>query len=93
MSSPAERQRRYRDRQRRGEKIAALPVDIDLEEGLRAHGFLPAWSEAEPAELSEAALAALRLYVVAREPQETGPQRDTVTRNVPPNRSRIKHVS
>lgn len=66
MATPAERQRRYRDRQRRGIRVATLPVDSDLEEALREDGYLHAWSEGTPDELREALLAVTRFYIVAR---------------------------
>lgn len=74
-------------------RIVSLAVDIDLEEGLRAHGYLPTWSEGDPEALAEAVLACVRLNVVAREPRETEARGPTMTRHGAPSRSRVKTAS
>jgi hypothetical protein len=84
----AERTRRYRERQRRGECVISIPLSQDDVENLRAHGFLGQWSEGGPEELATAAFACLR-YALAL----SAPTADLVTRHNLPSEKLVEQPS
>lgn len=81
MSSDAERQRRRRARQRRGECVIPVTLDVDAVEGLRALGYLSPWSEGTRDELAVAVNACLRHVLVAPDVVVDKSQSKPVTRD------------
>jgi hypothetical protein len=61
--SAADRQRRSRDRQRRGERVYPLALQYDLVEDLMTAGLVPAVDPIDPAALATVATRALRRLI------------------------------
>ena len=59
-SAVATRQRRCRERRRRGERIAPAPYDDSLIEALIEGGLLAAWDSDDPEKIGQAIVKAAR---------------------------------